>query len=189
MKIKLFLILFTYFNLVSGQTENTDPCNFDKRQFKARIGLSYQKNMFAEIGISFHRYRVIFPDTTDKYPHFGFNLNGFYLSNEFLIRTDKSIIGPKIGYELTGVSNSVFQALAIEITHYTDFSRNTLAVTPKVGIPLGVFDFFYGYNFLFNKDFSAYIGKHKFGLTMNLNRIYWKRHAEVFPYLMGKKPK
>jgi hypothetical protein len=175
--------LFLFFGLliplvVNSQTTDTTRFSYNEFKIAPRVGLSYQKNFFTELGVSFNQYSVNF-NKTGKYSHFGMGLFGGYISSEILMRTDKTIIGPKIGFEFAGVGATAGGAYGIEFTYYSDFDKNSFAITPKAGIPLGIFELFYGYSFFSNKEFENYIGNHRFGISMNINRIYWKKQSDM----------
>ena len=184
---RIFVIIYICFSIIGfGQESDTITKNFNSRQFKPRFGLSYQKNLFAEIGVSFHRYSVVFPKD-NKYLHFGWASYGFYLSSELLVRTDKTIIGPKIGYEFACLAPTNGCALGLEMTYYSDFAKGNLAITPRIGLPLGFAEIYYGYNILLNKDLNNYIGNHRFCFSININKLYWKKQHEMNEELKRKR--
>ena len=177
---KLFILLSGFIIPLIASSQTADSTRFSFKEFKVapRVGISYQKNLFTEFGISFNEYSVGF-SKTGKYSNFGMGLFGGYISSEILIRTDKTIIGPKIGFEFAGIGATAGGAYGIEFTYFSDFDKSSFAVTPKAGIPLGILEIYYGYSFFSNKDLKNYIGNHRFGISMNINRLYWKKQAAM----------
>lgn len=164
--------------IASSQTADSTRFSYSEFKVVPRVGISYQKNLFTELGISFNEYSVDF-SKTGKYSNFGMVLFGGYLSSEILIRTDKTIIGPKLGFEFAGVGATAGGAFGVDFTYFSDFDKSTFAVTPKIGIPLGICEIYYGYSFFSNKDLKNYIGNHRFCISMNINRLYWKKQNEM----------
>lgn len=164
--------------IVSSQTADSTGLSYREFKIAPRVGISYQKNLFTELGVSFNEYSVGFRKN-GKYSNFGMGLFGGYLSSEILIRTDKTIIGSKIGFEFAGIGATAGGAYGIEFAYFSDFDKSSFAVTPKAGIPLGIFEIFYGYSFFSNKNLKNYIGNHRFGISMNINRLYWKKQTEM----------
>ncbi|MEI7597483.1 MAG: hypothetical protein WCK02_17175 [Bacteroidota bacterium] len=177
---KLFILISVFIIPLIAISQTTDSTKFSFREFKVtpRVGISYQKNLFTEFGISFNEYSVGFCKT-GKYSNYRMGLFGAYLSSEILIQTEKTIIGPKIGFEFAGIGATAGGAYGVEFTYYSDFDKSSFALTPKAGIPLGIFEIYYGYSFFSNKDLKHYIGNHRFGISMNINRLYWKKRKEM----------
>jgi hypothetical protein len=177
---KFLILIFGLIIPIIANSQNGDSSGFSYREFKItpRVGISYQKNIFSEFGISFNKYTVGF-EKNGKYSNFEIGLFGGYISSEILIRTDKTLIGPKIGIEFAGIGATAGGAYGLELNYFSDFDKNSLAITPKVGIPLGIIEIFYGYSFFLNKDFKNYIGNQRFGISMNINRLYWKKQNEM----------
>ena len=183
MKYYFFMILVSLtIACYSQQSDSIIEKYYYSKKIAARLGLSYQQNVFAEIGVSFHNYKVIFPKK-QKYSHFGFSMYGAYLSSEFLLRNDKTILGPKIGFESVELGPTYGAALAFETILYTDLNKKTLTFTPKYGLPLGAFELYYGYNIFTNNDLSKYIGRHRFSISLNINKTYWKKQNQMLKAL------
>ena len=191
MRILLIFIFGLSITLIA-KSQTSDSTRFLYREFKVapRVGISYQKNFFTELGISFNEYSVGFRKT-GKYSNFGMGLFGGYISSEILVRTDKTIIGHKIGFEFAGVGATAGGAFGVEFTYFSDFDKNSFAVTPKAGIPLGICEVYYGYSIFSNKELKNYIGSHRFGISMNINGLYWKKQTEMmkeyYEYLQTQK--
>lgn len=177
---KFLILIFGLIIPLIANCQTADSTRFSFREFKIvpRVGISFQKNLFTELGLSFNEYSVGFRKN-GKYSDFGMGLFGGYISSEILIRTDKTIIGPKIGFEFAGIGATAGGAYGLEFTYFSDFDNSSFAVTPKAGIPLGIFEIFYGYSFFSNKDLNKYIGNHRFGISININRLYWKKQTEM----------
>ncbi len=177
---KLLILILGFLIPLIARSQTADSTRFSFREFKIapRVGISYQKNLFTELGVSFNEYSVGF-SKNGKYSNFGMGLFGGYISSEILIRTDKTIIGPKIGFEFAGVGATAGGAYGVEFTYFSDFDNRSFAVTPKAGIPLGIFEIYYGYSFFSNKDLKNYIGNHRFSISMNINRLYWRKQSEM----------
>ncbi len=177
---KFIILIFGLIITLNANSQIADTTSYSYNDFKIvpRIGISYQKNLFSELGFSLNKYSVGL-SKRGKYTHFGMGLFGGYLSSEILIRDDKTIIGPKIGFEFAGIGATAAGAYGMEFTYYTDFNVGSFAITPKIGIPLGIFEIFYGYSFFSNKELNSYIGNHRFGISMNISRLYWKKQTEM----------
>jgi hypothetical protein len=148
MKFILVFLLICISITGFSQIPDTIDKDYNSLKFNPRIGFSYQKNSFAEVGVSLHKYIVYIPNV-NKW-HYGFASLGFYASSEVLVRTDKTIIGPKIGYEYAVYAPTNGSAMGLEMTYYSDFAKGNLAITPKIGLSIGFIEIYYGYNFLLN---------------------------------------
>ena len=120
-----------------------------------------QETAFAEIGIQLHKIY--------KHP-LSLASAGPYFTVDGLLRDEKVIIGPKIGYEIT----AGLVGIAADATCYSDFRSTSIVVTPRAGISvLGFVNLFYGRNiFLSDLQFDG-IDKNRFSLVFNLNSYYF----------------
>lgn len=127
----------------------------DQKQYISILtGYHYRKSHFAELGIAVNRY-----GRKGRHPVAW----AYFVSSE--VKLDKkTIIGPKIGAWMAGGQSAM--ALGINLIYYTDFEQSSLRLRPEIGIGLGRFKVFYGYNIpLTNKDFEG-INRNVFGLAV-----------------------
>ena len=178
MKI-FFVILFILVsnNLFSQESDSLHQ-KFDKQQLKPRAGLSIHGGLYAEVGISYHRYKVDFSHNSEN-TLFEAGFYGTYLSSEFLIKSDKTILGPKIGFEYSGIGSTLPFALGLEFILYSDLKVCNLIITPRIGIPLFYFDLSYGYSIITGNYLYKYLSNHRFSIIMNFNPLFWQKEREM----------
>ena len=157
---------------LQGQThfDSASAKPFDRYWTRSRIvpklGAGVQGNPFAEIGFQFHKIYV--------HPLITFASAGPYMTCDLVILHNSVIVGPKIGYEFTA---GLF-GLAADVTYYSDFERESLLVTPKVGLSLlGFANLFYGRSFTLSDDSFESISVSRFSLIFNINKDYFDLHA------------
>lgn len=159
-----FLILFAT-NLFAQNSDTVNIRPFERYWTKPRIvpkiGFGVQETGFGELGIQLHQIYV--------HP-FSLASAGPYCTVDAVFQTDETILGPKIGYEIT----AGLVGLAADVTYFTDLTGSHLwAATPKAGVTLfGYADLFYGYNFYLSDDRFNEISHNRFSLIFNLNRDY-----------------
>ncbi|MBL7807729.1 MAG: hypothetical protein JNN28_07945 [Saprospiraceae bacterium] len=127
----------------------------DQKQYISILtGYHYRKSHFAELGIAVNRY-----GRKGRHPVAW----AYFVSSE--VKLDKQpIIGPKIGAWAAGGQS--IMALGINLIYYTDFEQSSLRLRPEIGIGLGRFKVFYGYNIpITNRDFEG-INRNVFGMAV-----------------------
>lgn len=149
--------------MYAQDTVDTRPFEryWTKPRVVPKLGLGMQESAFAEVGIQLHKI----------YRHpLSLASAGPYLTVDGLLRNEKVILGPKIGYEIT----AGLVGIAADMTYYSDFKNYSFLVTPRAGISvLGFVNLFYGRN-LFLSDFRFEgIDKNRFSLVFNLNTYYF----------------
>jgi hypothetical protein len=145
-----------------------------KPRIVPKIGFGTQSTAFIEAGVQLHQIYVHPLALASAGPYF--TVDALIKKNNPI---DDFIIGPKIGYEVTG---GLF-GLAADFTYYTDFSRESVMFTPKAGLTiLGFADLFYGYNLSLSSDTFKSISKNRFSLVFNINKDYFNLRAA------GRKP-
>jgi hypothetical protein len=161
----IFLAAFAWTNVFAQQVDTINVRPFEQYWTKPRlapkIGFGVQETGFGELGVQFHQIYVHPLSLASAGP---------YLTVDAVFQIDETILGPKVGYEIT----AGLLGFAADVTYFTDFSGKHLwAATPKAGFTLfGYADLFYGYNlYLSDQRFSA-ISNNRFSLIFNLNPDY-----------------
>jgi hypothetical protein len=177
----LNMFVLVVFLLIANAAKSQDSVHvkpferyWTKPRIVPKIGFGSQSTAFIEAGIQLHQIYV--------HP-LALASAGPYLTVDGLIKKkdpiDDFIIGPKIGYEVTG---GLF-GLAADFTYYTDFNRESVMFTPKAGLTiLGFADLFYGYNISLSNDTFKSISRNRFSLVFNINKDYFNLRSA------GKKP-
>jgi hypothetical protein len=172
-RVVLAVVLVLMANLASGQdTLNVKPFEryWTKPRVVPKLGFGAQEVAFVEAGIQWHKIYVHPLSLASAGP---------YITIDGLIKDDEPIIGPKIGYEIT----AGLIGLAADITYYTDFTSESVMVTPKAGLSLlGFANLFYGYNFNLSDHRFKIISQNRFSLVFNLNKDYFNLRSA------GKRP-
>ena len=156
----LFSILATAQNADTIRTKPFDQY-WTKPRFVPKVGVGVQDAAFAEVGVQYHQIFVHPLSLASAGP---------YLTFDGIVLDDDFILGPKLGYEFT----AGLIGLAADFTYYTDFDRESVTFTPKVGLSLmGFVNLFYGRNFVLSEDSFKSISKSRFSLVFNINRDYF----------------
>jgi hypothetical protein len=134
-----------------------------------RFGVGTQKSFYTELGLSRHQF---------TFNDLGYASSTYYSSIELtptFSSTNKNIYAIKAGYEI----NARTLALGIEGKYQTDFMKNDIVITPKIGFGfMGVVNLFYGYNISLMSSLFQNIGHHQFSIVCNLNRKVLKSFQE-----------
>jgi hypothetical protein len=165
------LMLITYSAIGQGDTVNLKPFEryWTKPRIIPKIGFGAQETPLIEAGIQWHQIYVHPLTLASAGPYFTVD---WLIKKEDLI--ENPIIGPKLGYEVTA---GLF-GMAADVTYYTDFSRESVVITPKAGISiLGFANLFYGYNIQLSDDIFKSVSRNRFSLVFNLNRDYFNLRA------------
>jgi hypothetical protein len=139
-----------------------------KERFVPKIGASVQERALLELGVQWHNIY--------KHP-LSLASKGPYASVDLLIDKKNFLIGPKLGYEFTA---GVFGA-AFDVTYYYDKdydaegnNRRAFVGTPKGGLTLlGFMNVFYGYQIPLSEQRITTLSRHRFSITLNLNKDYF----------------
>lgn len=149
---------------VSAQdTVNIKPFEryWTKPRIVPKVGIGIQETAFAEIGVQLHKIYIHPLSLASAGP---------YLTVDGLIRDDKVIVGPKVGYEIT----AGLVGVAADFTYYSDFERGAWAFTPRAGLSImGFVNLFYGRKIDVSDFQFEGIEKNRFSLVFNLNRDYF----------------
>lgn len=145
--------------------DSVDIKPFERYWTKPRLihkaGIGVQETAFVEAGIQLHKIYIHPLSLASAGP---------YLTVDGMIKDDKLIVGPKIGYEIT----AGLLGVASDFTYYSDFDRGSWVFTPRAGLTImGFVNLFYGRN-IFISDFQFDgVDKNRFSLVFNLNRDYF----------------
>jgi hypothetical protein len=169
--VVLNLVLIVY--SANGQEDTVSRKPFERYWTKPRIipkiGFGAQETPLIEAGIQWHQIYVHPLTLASAGPYFTVD---WLIKKEDLV--EDPIIGPKLGYEVTA---GLF-GLAADVTYYTDFTRESVVLTPKAGISiLGFADLFYGYNIQLSDDIFKSVSRNRFSLVFNINRDYFNLRA------------
>ncbi|MFN8437811.1 MAG: hypothetical protein U0V72_09235 [Cytophagales bacterium] len=129
-------------------------------------GLSFQKQFFGELGIIYGK--TIW---TKEGPGIPILASGLKLATEFNFNSKNFILAPKVCFEF----NTPLLGTRLSIIDFTNFTNHDFKFTPEIGISLGTLvNLFYGYNFSLTENRLDNIGTHRFTLTINYDRTFWK---------------
>ncbi|MGC1242753.1 MAG: hypothetical protein WA874_14275 [Chryseosolibacter sp.] len=164
--VKILLFLTALLSSLSSFGQDTvDIKPFERYWTKPRLihkaGVGYQETAFLEAGIQWHKIYIHPLSLASAGP---------YLTVDGMIKDDRLILGPKLGYEIT----AGLVGIAADFTYYSDFDRSAWVFTPRAGLSImGFVNLFYGRNvFLSDFQFEG-IDKNRFSLVFNLNRDYF----------------
>ena len=166
-KVKLLLVGLLLCTSLYGQ-EGNDTIYWSKR-IVPRFGLNIQKEYSIECGVFLNRFHTRFPRNTNM-GTLPYSSHGFYISSEFCLRNfDRTIIGPKLGWEMGVIGETHGNFLGIEFINYTNFEDYSPALVLKIGIPLMWLNIGYGYAMFFENTLKEQIGKHRLSVTYTIN--------------------
>lgn len=125
------------------------------------VGVNYQKHFLVDFNLLYGQESI----------HSGFGLRGWRLGTELAIDNSEWLIGPKLGYELTVL---IF-TIRPNTVYYFYQGKQDWRLMPEVGVSFfSLLNLTYGYaQPLLNTEFDL-IGRHRLGLSINLNRKLWK---------------
>lgn len=144
-----------------------------------RFGLSWQKEFFAEVGLTLDIYRIHYIEASE-FVSFGYWNARPYVSGEIMLKKGKTIGGPKAGFEFIMSTNLFGMAAGLETTWYTDGRLDALAITPRVIFSFVYAEIYYGYNIYTHNNLRPYLGNHRIGATITLNPRFWKRKKAMY---------
>ncbi|MEX1238426.1 MAG: hypothetical protein WEB30_01865 [Cyclobacteriaceae bacterium] len=155
--------VFTSLTLYGQDSVNIKP--FERYWTKPRLvlkaGVGIQETAFVEAGVQFHKIYIHPLSLASAGP---------YLTVDGMIKDDKLIVGPKVGYEVT----AGLLGVAADFTYYSDFDRGSWVFTPRAGLTImGFVNLFYGRNFFLSDFRFDGIDRNRFSLVFNLNRDYF----------------
>lgn len=159
----LIFALLASFALSAQDTLNIKPFEryWTEPRLIPKLGVGLQETAFVEVGIQLHKIYIHPLSLASAGP---------YLTIDGLVRNEKVIIGPKLGYEIT----AGLVGIAADVTYYSDFTSEALVFTPRAGISiLGFVNLFYGRNIPLSDFQFAVIDRNRFSLVFNLNRDYF----------------
>ena len=163
-KVVCFLTAWLISIALYGQdTVNIKPFEryWTKPRLIPKVGIGIQETAFVEAGIQLHKIYIHPLSLASAGP---------YLTIDGMIKDDKVILGPKLGYEIT----AGLVGLAVDFTYYSDFDREALVFTPRAGVSImGFVNLFYGRNVALSDYQFDSIDKNRFSLVFNLNRDYF----------------
>jgi hypothetical protein len=133
-----------------------------------KFGAGMQDRAFVEIGLI---YQSVYRHPLSLASH------GGYFTVDVFIDDKNLLLGPKAGYEFT----AGFLGIGADVTYFIDNrynedgdNRRAWVITPKAGISiLGFANLFYGYQFPVSDERITSISRHRFSMTINLNRDYF----------------
>jgi len=144
-----------------------------------RVGFAAQKGLFAEAGVSIDIYQLGYTEGSE-YASFGYSNLRPYLSGDMLL-SGKLLGGVKLGVEYIRSTPLVGMALGGDVSFYTDGPRRAVTLAPRLMLSLGSrVELFWAYNFFIHNELRPWIGHHRIGFTMTLDRRFWRRKREAY---------
>ncbi|MDR2894779.1 MAG: hypothetical protein LBU97_04895 [Alistipes sp.] len=143
-----------------------------------RFGLAVQRGMFAEAGVSLDIYKLGYTEGSE-YVSFGYRNIRPYVAGEMLVGS-KLLGGGKAGAEFI-MSTPVFgMAVGGDVSYLSDGLAEAVLLTPRLMLSFVYVEVFYGYNFFLHNDLTRWVGHHRFGVSMTLNRKFWRQKKEMY---------
>jgi hypothetical protein len=168
----LMVVLSTHLANAQDLDSTKQGGPFQKYWTRARtvpkIGAGVQDRAFVEIGLI---YQSIYRHPLSLASH------GGYFTVDVFVDDKNLLLGPKAGYEFT----AGFLGIGGDVTYFIDnnyneegHNRRAWVVTPKAGLSiLGFANLFYGYQIPLSDERITTIYRHRFSITLNLNRDYF----------------
>ncbi len=146
--------------------------------FAPRFGLAVQKSLFAEVGLSLDFYQLGYTGASE-YVSFGYSNLRPYLAGEIMVGR-KLLGGGKMGVEYIRSTPILGMAFGADASYMTDGEQNAVMITPRLMLSFVTVELFYGYNIFVRNDLARWIGRHRIGVSMTLNRRFWKRKKAIY---------
>lgn len=143
-----------------------------------RFGLVVQKELFAEVGLSLDFYRLGYIEASE-YLSFSYQNLRPYISGEIMVGR-KLLGGGKAGAEFIMSTPVLGMAVGLDGSYYTDGKKHAVTLTPRLVLSFVYVELYYGFNFFIRNELTRWIGHHRFGVSMTLNRGFWRRKKEVY---------
>lgn len=144
-----------------------------------RFGIAFQKGMFVEAGVSLDLYRIGY-SAASEYVTFGYRNLRPYVSGEILVSGKKTLGGGKAGVEFIMSTALLGMAFGADASYYGDGALDAITLTPRLMLSFVYVEVFYGYNIFLRNRLVPWIGHHRFGVSMTLNRRFWQRKKQVY---------
>jgi hypothetical protein len=162
-RLSALLPCFFLCTLSFAQSNKAQP----KKRLILSPGISYQKNMFAELNAM-----LIDEAATRGGPCEGGLAAGPRIGMEMNFVASNRIVAPKLGYELSGQLICV-RANAV---YYISKTNKDLRLLPELGFSLmGTVNLCYGYGFSVLKDKIKEVSHSRITLTVNLSKNLWQQ--------------
>jgi hypothetical protein len=169
MKINLLIfgsaLLFLQ-NMAFAQSALADENHKTTQRIIPRFGIGFSKHVMAEVGLG---YSV---SNFSNHEKMGLNtaIRTIYASYEAVKPfSSTQINGYKLGAEINMIGH-VTSSGAVELAYYERPGASSVALIPKIGIPLFVGSLTYGLSMHSNSEMRKEIGRHRLTLTVWLNR-------------------
>ncbi len=92
----------------------------------------------------------------------------------------KLLAGGKAGAEFIMSTPVVGMAVGADTSYYTDGAAHAVTFTPRIVFSFVYVEVYYGFNFFLRNELTRWIGHHRFGVSMTLNRGFWRRKKEMY---------
>jgi hypothetical protein len=169
MKIYFFALasfLFLAHNRVVAQTTKEDEKNKSTQRIIPRFGIGFSKHVMAEVGFG---YSV---SNFSNHEKLGLNtaIRTIYASYEAVKPfSSTQINGYKVGAEINMIGH-VTSSGGLELAYYERPGSASVALIPKIGIPLFIGSLTYGLSMQSNSEMRKEIGRHRLTLVVWINR-------------------
>lgn len=185
MKKRITLVVLGIFLIQNsiGQIKNDSVS--ETIRLVPRFGVNIQRGFGVECGLMVNKFLIEVPEHSKTL--LGYTSSGFYISSELSFRNlDKMIIGPKVGWEMSGIGETSGSCLGAEFIYYTNIDKNSPALMVKLGLPLLWLNVGYGYTMYLDKanSFRTEIGKHRLTVSYIINRTAKREFKRLKENLM-----
>lgn len=143
-----------------------------------RFALATQKGLFAEAGVSLDFYKMGYTGASE-FVSFGYSNLRPYVSGE--IMAGRHLLGGgKAGIEYIRSTPIIGMAFGGDVSYLTDGVGEAVLITPRLVFSFVTVEVFYGYNIFVRNKLTRWVGHHRFGVSMTLNRRFWQRKKQIY---------
>jgi hypothetical protein len=176
--VALASFVFLAHNTVVAQTIKENNKNKSIHRLIPRLGIGFSKHVIAELGLG---YSV---SNFSNHEKLGLitSIRTIYASYEAVKPFSSTEVNAyKFGAEINMIGH-VTSSGAVEIAYYTKPGVSSVALIPKIGIPLFHGSLTYGLTMYSNSEMRKEIGKHRVTLIVWINR----KNSKVLGELLRK---
>jgi hypothetical protein len=163
----VFALLFICINTMAQNESGNDSTFFKKvRNIVPKVAIGMSRHFITEVGIAHMRSNFI------NHKNFGLNTKYviYYAGLEIMTPYKKPLTyGYKAGVETMSFGHSIGGG-GLEMIYYVKDTNTSVAIIPKIGLPLVNGMLSYGFTMFTNSSMRKEVGRHRVTLTYCFNR-------------------